>query len=368
MRKFAIVTIGSLLLLLTGLGLGELFARAALLALGYPLTMERPQRTEFQAWGAWGLPGSEGRMSSECYSVSYRFNSYGARDRERSLTGEGRFIFLGDSFTEGFGVEEENRLSNQLEVLTGREVMNFGSSGNFGPLQYHILYQGLAKRYEHDGLIVGFLPDNDFTDNDPAYWAAPALHSSRLRHRPYYDINSETNQLTWKYGVFGESVPRLDFDENTSHGYSWIFGGLKFSRIRHHSSLAYMVSIVANAMTNSAPPNAKESQYFSSNVNQIAATRIIFGELAKAAGERRKILVVFARNSDIAAQKMNGMRASHEVEGLLRDLVAQGWEVFDTSQLPEVNALDDLSLGCNQHWNDAAHAATARAIAPSLQR
>jgi hypothetical protein len=79
--------------------------------------------------------------------------------------------------------------------MWGRQVLNFGMSGDFGPLQYLILYKGLAKKFEHKGLIVGFLPDNDFTDNDITFWSQPERHTSRLRHRPYYVLNPSSTVI-----------------------------------------------------------------------------------------------------------------------------------------------------------------------------
>ena len=44
--------------------------------------------------------------------------------------------------------------------------MNFATSQTFGPVQYLLVYQTLAKRFAHDVVLVGFLPENDFTDSN----------------------------------------------------------------------------------------------------------------------------------------------------------------------------------------------------------
>ena len=66
-----------------------------------------------------------------------------------------------------------------LEHGLGFEMLNFGSA-EFGPLQYAILYERLARRFDHDVVVVGVLPANDFVDNDRA--------SARgwMAYRPYY--------------------------------------------------------------------------------------------------------------------------------------------------------------------------------------
>jgi hypothetical protein len=83
---------------------------------------------------------------------------------------------------EGLGVPAEARLSNILESDTGREHLNFGTGGNFGPLQYALLYKSMAAAFDHDQVIVGVLPDNDFRDMDQQWWQKTAPG----RYRPYY--------------------------------------------------------------------------------------------------------------------------------------------------------------------------------------
>ena len=53
--------------------------------------------------------------------------------------------------------------------MAGVPVLNFGASGNFGPLQELLIYEEF-KYLPHQGLIIYVLPDNDFTDNDLEVW------------------------------------------------------------------------------------------------------------------------------------------------------------------------------------------------------
>jgi hypothetical protein len=134
-------------------------------------------------FGVWHRPNGVFIHKGGCYSVEYDTNSYGARDAERSLhSSKPRTIVLGDSMVEGLGVPAEARLSNILERDTGREHLNFGTGGNFGPLQYALLYKSMAAAFDHDQVIVGVLPDNDFRDMDQQWWQKTAPG----RYRPYY--------------------------------------------------------------------------------------------------------------------------------------------------------------------------------------
>jgi len=118
-------------------------------------------------FGAWHRPGHRFVHQIGCFSAVYSTNSYGARDVERTLRSSApRTIMLGDSFVEGYGLSDEERLTNILERETGREHLNFGTSGAFSPLQYALLYESLASRFDHDRVLVGVLPGNDFWEMD----------------------------------------------------------------------------------------------------------------------------------------------------------------------------------------------------------
>ncbi|WP_142603046.1 hypothetical protein [Solitalea koreensis] len=116
-------------------------------------------------WGAWHEPGNI-VSTKDCFNVSYRINSYGARDKERiKENGANRVIVLGDSFMEGYGVEENERVSNLLEKELKVEFLNFATT-SMGPTQEYLLYKDLAKNFSHDKVLIGILPFNDFQDDD----------------------------------------------------------------------------------------------------------------------------------------------------------------------------------------------------------
>jgi hypothetical protein len=138
-------------------------------------------------FGVWHRPNGYFYHQMGCFSVEYTTNSYGARDKERSLhSTEPRTVVLGDSFIEGFGLPDQERLTNILERDTGREHLNFGTGGDFSPLQYAILYKTLASKFDHDQVLVGVLPDNDFFEMRKSFGEIQAREG---RYGPYYDDN-----------------------------------------------------------------------------------------------------------------------------------------------------------------------------------
>ncbi|MGB9243038.1 MAG: hypothetical protein WCC03_06765 [Candidatus Acidiferrales bacterium] len=135
------------------------------------------------AFGAWHRPNGHFIHKSGCYSVTYDTNSYGARDVERSMHSSApRTVVIGDSMIEGVGEPADKRLTNILERDTGRPYLNFGSS-SFGPLQDALMYKTMASKFDHDFVLVGIVPDNDFHDMDFAYRKA---HGPRGEYRPFY--------------------------------------------------------------------------------------------------------------------------------------------------------------------------------------
>lgn len=136
------------------------------------------------SFGTWHPSNSHFLHQGGCFSVEYTTNSYGARDVERSVhSAKPRTLVIGDSTIEGFGVPLEDRLSNILEKRTGREHLNFATSSGFGPLQYALLYKTMASNFDHNVVMVGILPDNDFHDMNLDYWKQ---HGKGNVYRPYY--------------------------------------------------------------------------------------------------------------------------------------------------------------------------------------
>ena len=140
-------------------------------------------RGDHPEFGVWHAPGLAYEHRTRCYDLEYRTNSVGARDVERPLRSQQpRVVVLGDSYLEGWGVSESERLSNLLEEQTGIEHLNFAMS-HFGPYQEYLVYRSLASRFDHDAVLVGVLPANDFVDID--FEEARKHRYYRFHYRPY---------------------------------------------------------------------------------------------------------------------------------------------------------------------------------------
>lgn len=107
-------------------------------------------------------PDSEADHWGSEFQVTYRINSRGFRDRERVLDkkpGVKRLLFLGDSFTVGWGVEQDQAYPHLLEEALGAECWNLARSGN-NPLFYLAQARVFIPTYAPDALLVQIF-DND---------------------------------------------------------------------------------------------------------------------------------------------------------------------------------------------------------------
>lgn len=130
------------------------------------------------------------------FDVSVTFNQLGLRDRKDLRAAKpGALFAVGDSFTMGWGVEEEERFSSQLERLLGEPVFNVAIPTDLRG------YQRLLAYTEEQGvrvtrLVLGICMENDLRDyrdsspSRPAPARAPAQPAFTGRAKPWLKTHS----------------------------------------------------------------------------------------------------------------------------------------------------------------------------------
>ena len=325
MRRFAAIVLA----LVATLALLELGAIA--LARSDVLVVPRPHHGNTGFWwhdhptfGAWHHPDSEGDHNGACYKARYETNDVGARDVDRpERAASRRVVVLGDSFLEGYGVNAENRFSNLLERETGVPHLNFAMAG-FGPYQQLLVYEALAKRYDHEAVIVSIFPGNDFADLDPRECAA--LGDPDYCYRPFLVDSGDG----FEHHVRRES-------------------GLR-RQLRLHSQAWNALAAVARGR---AAPEAggTGSRFYDFAAENQAVLEAVLERFVTAAAGKELVLLLIPKASDLAAFLERGPAP---LSGWLA-----GWAERNGAALVDLlpamaqhsRRWDPYYLACDFHWS-----------------
>jgi len=302
-------------------------------------------------FGVWHRPGAALRHASACFDVEYRANSVGARDRERErVSPRRRVVVLGDSFVEGWGLPEEERLTNRLERATGVEHLNFGMAHQ-GPYQYSLVYRDLASRYSHDALLVALLPANDFFDLD--YELARLAPSYEYLYRPY---------LIGHYPEYREFFPRESplagwLRRNTHAANAAAFAWRRARR---------WLAPARGALVSGAPGLPHSFAYDFSDAH-FDLLRHSLERIREQARGRPIALLLIPSHRDFPRYAASG---ASPLAGRLRALAAaQGMRLLDLLPPMFAESADPQPfyfLPCDYHWNARANALAAELVRRQL--
>ncbi len=112
-----------------------------------------------------GTPGTSARQVKNTgdYDVAVRINRHGLRD-DKDIAGatSGDLVFVGDSFTWGWGVEAMERFSDRVQALTGRRVFNLATPTDIAGYGALLDYaQSLGARIGE--VVVALCMENDLS-------------------------------------------------------------------------------------------------------------------------------------------------------------------------------------------------------------
>ncbi len=312
------------------------------------------------AFGIWRHPDTRFRHREKCIDQIYTSNSVGARDRERALDSpaERRVVVLGDSYVEGLGVADGERLTDRLESSTGIEHLNFGSAGYFGTVQQWLVYDTLASRYEHSDVFVFLYPENDFDDNDPASF-------SPREYRPFLRRNGDGLELYYT----------VEFDERDLSERS------RTTALSNQiSNRLYSVNILRTAIRTlkeknpGGSPTELSSRY--DHYTQEDRDRMFYAldRIVATAGPRRVHLFTIPSLVDYAAATRGTLE--RRLPGELQRFAAEHGNVEYLDLLPAFEEAAgrsggqyrDFTLGCDGHWSPAGHAVAAEAVRAAALR
>ena len=179
-----------------------------------------------------------------------------------------------------------DRLSDRLERATGLEHLNFGVSGSFGTTQSYLLYEHLARTFEHDAVIFAILPDNDFLDDDYEY----GLKMHKGRYRPFFVGKDPDYKLIYTPLAQASTASRI-FEQAL----------LQFT---YTGNLIKYMKSMARHRQSGVPDNY--AGYFDFTPDQWARLKKVLLELRRAAGDKPILVLTIPCDTDILRSGKNG--------------------------------------------------------------
>jgi hypothetical protein len=335
----------------------------------YPTAEQRVLADIDPHFGIWRHPKRSVEHTGACFAVKYSSNEFGMRDKERlkDVPDRHRLVVLGDSFVEGFGVEESVRLTDMAESRTGIEVLNFGISGDFSSTQEYLLYRELASQFEHSGVAIFFLPDNDFRDNN-------LENFSSSRYRPYLRKNP--------YGEYSVYYP-VSFQERKQESGMSPFRSLRrqlYNRIYLLNAIRQFGDYFENTEIKDSLSDrvlqVRQSSYLQYTQEDIKKILWGYENIIRLAAPRPVDIFVIPRERDLLQARENEGIAEKLLADL-RILTTKYDNVAVHDLIPhfssgELYDEDKFFLPCDGHWSAEGHrvaadALIAEAITPLLR-
>ncbi len=302
-------------------------------------------------FGVWHIPNTSFHHVSECFDVYNYYNSYGARDKERDLkSADSRIMLIGDSFIEGYGVDTSSRLSNIMEEKLGIEVMNFGTSGDFGSTQMRLLYEKYGSQFEHDIVIVALFPENDFLDDK--------FTAESKRYKPYIIPDKDTFKLIYHV--------------DSLHKSSWHPNNIGKPKIKSKSLIKYIrkYSYFYNALAHITRVLRFESRYHSFSTEELAILKYNLEGINKLRQtyEAKLILVTLPSRYDILYANKNKLETT-PLNSTLSTFCKEKNSIY-IDLLPAFQSYENtaaLFLDCDGHWSAKGNQEAARLIMNGLK-
>jgi hypothetical protein len=305
-------------------------------------------------WGTWHYK-EPFKRTEHCLHFNYRINSFGAFDKERNKKDpvNNRVLVLGDSFMEGYGMDEKDRLTNLLERYTKREFINFACS-DFGTTQEFLLYKRLGVEFEHSTLLVGVFPYNDFEDNDTSIHQNPYYK----RFRPYFKGTSPNYHLVY----LEDSIQKSNYNKQ---GYFKKENSTRARVVRFFRAYTCWFNVLTYFLDARLTYNVKQTAgYYYYTAAQWNKMCYILKNIRELAGGRKMIVITIPTAEDILLFKKSG---SPPLEAAMDSLCRMN-RIEYLDLLPyfaaRPNAAQTYYFNCDPHWNEEGNKFAAEILKP----
>jgi hypothetical protein len=332
-------------------------------------------------FGIWHLPNSYYIQKQACLDVVYRYNSVGARDFERTAAGKNRFIVLGDSYIEGYGIDTTERITNILERKTDYAFLNFGTSGGFGSTQMMLNYQFFHKQFEHQAVLIGLFPTNDFSDDSIEFGK---LHFSD-RYRPYQVATGIPDSFRLIYYLdkiedSSWSLQKFNKGENSKIRlwlYSFTHIGSVYKHLKDQAKIKNRINNKSRVKSEKSPSKAAlpitfkvgRTAHYDFLEQEFDILMYNLKEIKKLAGDRPVYVFTIPARYELFALSNHdnynklGPRLKLELDSIDAKYIDIISPMIDSLEKTEFK---NLYLTCDGHWSEYGHQFAADIIASEI--
>ncbi len=321
-----------------------------------------------------GRPGASGKMQREEFAYSVAINARGYRQAVMASPLE--VAVLGDSFTWGNGVADQDRFSDQLASISGFSVSNFGVSG-YGPVHYLLQIDQVIQQ-KPKLTVIAFCLGNDFVDT---------VHWTRYGYfKPYAYLGDDGG-----LNLGGYPLPYAKQAQLRLPMASGLFGWAPLAWLYNHSHFFQRLYIAytelatrADAMAQQGDPRAahalvelrssQEQIYFPERFGPEGATAarktvatvgLVMAEIKRrldAAGIAMLVMTVPTKCEFGDCVRGGGERNTRARDALIGELDRAGIAWLD---LMDAIELDDF-WKTDGHWRPSGHRKAAERLAARI--
>lgn len=311
-------------------------------------------RTENTIWGSWHKKNHKDVHSSKCFNVTYKSNNIGARDNldynfEKI---QDSILLIGDSNAEGYAVDFEDSFHQKLQKKITKQILNFGTAGNFGPVQSFLIYKNLASKFNHSEILYFFNPASDFIDNDWNYWKKKIR---KFRNRPYY----VKNEISGKYEIY---YPNKDNSKLSSLVKEIIFLKIQpfFLKYTYTANtlrtINYLYSIKVQKKTkenlNKTTFTGINKSFFNEDKFNIEGTLFFIEKFFEIAKNKKITLILIPHISDLELiSRGNEYKNLQWFENLQFLTKKYNVKIINIEDYVNYSSYKKLIHTCDDHWN-----------------
>ncbi len=376
LKKISLMLFGLLLGLLLIEGSLQLFSNWLPEGLRYRAGLARFQAQMYGIYGPdpylWqkSLPGIDRVVSGHPdYTFRVQTNSLGFEDigfRDDGFAGRPAAIALGDSFTWGDGVDNDQTWVAQLEAHSGQEIVNMGMSG-YGSIQRLRILEKYGLALQPKLILWSFFP-NDFYDDGHFAWREETGRLSKQGEAVAPPGLTETidralHRVSVAYNLVASPFGEPDDEEEYER---LLYPGTA----EHPLNLTF---VLRPYWQKRLDPNDK---YVAAGV-ELTRQALITAQAEANAAQASLVVILFPSKEQaywpVVATLVDRPETYHldwPMEEVKAWCQAQGIAALDLTPVFQAHAAqgEQLYFRFDAHWNEAGHALAAQAIQQYLAR